>query len=104
MCFSEVEFVDTFDLDGKLTPFPLVKCRNIYALPGVPEYLRGKWRALKDQLQHQERLPPFFNILLRLNTEDEAGIAPALEAVSNEIGPEVEIGSYPVILFTPNHS
>lgn len=96
--------MDTFDLAGKLSPFPLVKCRNVYALPGVPEYLRGKWTALKDQLQNQERLPPFFNILLRLNTEDEADIAPALEAVSNVIGPEVEIGSYPVILFIPKHS
>lgn len=32
--FSEVEFIDTFDNDGRLTPFPLVKCRNVYVLPG----------------------------------------------------------------------
>eukprot|EP00210_Caulerpa_lentillifera_P001702 g1636.t1 len=93
---DEVAFIDNFDLDGNLTPFPLVKCRNVYILPGVPEYLRGKWRALKTQLQHQEQLPPFFNILLRLRTGDETDIAPALAAVSNQFGPEVEVGSYPV--------
>ena len=31
----------------KLSPFPLVRCRNIYVLPGVPTLLQAKWRTLK---------------------------------------------------------
>lgn len=63
---------------------------------GVPEYLRSRWKALKQRLIEEETLPPFHNIVLRLKLVDETQIAPALDAVTQEMGPEIQIGSYPV--------
>ena len=62
---------------------------------GVPRYLRSRWKALKKKLGEEDALPPFANIVLRLKLADETEIAPALDAVVQEVGPEIQIGSYP---------
>ena len=36
--------------DGSLSPFPVLQCRNVYVLPGVPHLLRKKW-AVSVQLR-----------------------------------------------------
>ena len=44
---GESELIELEDDSTKLSPFPLVQCRNIYVLPGVPTLLQTKWRTLK---------------------------------------------------------
>jgi hypothetical protein len=44
---GESELIELEDDTTKLSPFPLVRCRNIYVLPGVPTLLQAKWRTLK---------------------------------------------------------
>ena len=63
---------------------------------GVPEYLRLRWKALKQKLTEEESLPPFHNIVLRLKLKDETQIASALNTVTQQTGAELQIGSYPV--------
>lgn len=63
---------------------------------GVPDYLKSCWKAAKRHLEEQESLPPFHNVVFRLKIKDETEIAPALDVVSQEMGPEIEVGSYPV--------
>ena len=37
--------------DGRPSPYPLVRCRNIYILPGVPSVVEKKWDAIRDDLR-----------------------------------------------------
>jgi len=47
---GESELIELEDDSTKLSPFPLVQCRNVYVLPGVPTLLQTKWRTLKVRL------------------------------------------------------
>ena len=31
--------------DGSASPFPLIRCDNVFVLPGVPDLLRSKWKV-----------------------------------------------------------
>jgi hypothetical protein len=42
------------------------------------------------------QLAPFSNRVIRLNSEDEAQVAPLLTTMADEWGREIAIGSYPV--------
>lgn len=44
---GECELIDHRFKDGRVSPFSLPRCRNVYVLPGVPDLLRQKWRTLK---------------------------------------------------------
>lgn len=44
---GECELIDHNFKDGRVSPFSLPRCRNVYVLPGVPDLLRQKWRTLK---------------------------------------------------------
>jgi hypothetical protein len=44
---GECELIDHKFKDGRVSPFSLPRCRNVYVLPGVPDLLRQKWRTLK---------------------------------------------------------
>ncbi len=46
---GELKAIDCFMDDGSLSPFPVLQCRNVYVLPGVPHLLRKKW-AVRAQL------------------------------------------------------
>lgn len=46
-CAGECELIDHKFKDGKVSPFSLPRCRNVYVLPGVPDLLQQKWRTLK---------------------------------------------------------
>jgi len=82
---------------GQPSPFPLIRCRNVYILPGVPDYLRRKFNAVKRELvAGQPMLLPFQSVLLRLPVQDETQIAAALEHVNLHSGSDVCVGSYPL--------
>lgn len=97
---SEVALIDYAGEDGGVAPFPLVRCRNVYVLPGVPTLLRKKWRALREHLLRHHGgsggVEPFHSIVLRLRLQDETMVAAALEAVAAQCGEGVQLGSYPV--------
>jgi molybdenum cofactor synthesis domain-containing protein len=72
-------------------PFPPVAVRNIYILPGIPEYLRQKFDALRERFRAEP-------LALRrvFVAEEEYCIAHLLDKVVAEF-PDVEVGSYPRI-------
>ena len=43
MSAGEVTAIDCLMDDGSESPFPVLQCRNVYVLPGVPHLLRKKW-------------------------------------------------------------
>lgn len=94
---SEVALIEHRLDSGELSPFPLLRCRNVYVLPGIPTLLQKKWKAVKEQLLAEAgRQSPFRTVLLRLGIADETLVASALEQVAAAGGDEVAVGSYPV--------
>ncbi len=69
--------------------WPVLLCRNVYILPGVPELFRKKFLAMRERF----RVAPFFAQAI-YTLEDEFDIAAELRAVA-EAHPLVAIGSYP---------
>ena len=43
---EEVQLLEVKKEDGSLSPFPVVACRNIFILPGVPHLLHRKWQVI----------------------------------------------------------
>ncbi|KFM27689.1 FAD synthase [Auxenochlorella protothecoides] len=97
---SETSLIEFRTGSGALSPFPLVRCRNVYALPGIPSLLQEKWPEVKADLRasHEASSPlaPFHSVVMRLRTDDETAIADPLKAVAQRHGPNVSCGSYPV--------
>lgn len=71
------------------SPFPVVKVRNVYVLPGVPAYFRMKFEFLRDRLRDS----PFFLRQIFVSV-GESAIAEVMAEVQTQY-PDVEIGSYP---------
>lgn len=42
---EEVDFVECILEGGGVSPFPIISCRNIYILPGIPSLLQKKWKV-----------------------------------------------------------
>ncbi|KAL4424331.1 hypothetical protein ABPG75_001632 [Micractinium tetrahymenae] len=94
---SEVHLIEYHLEGGAVSPFPLLRCRNVYVLPGIPALLQKKWRAVEVHLRSEApSQAPFRTALLRLRLTDETQVATALERVAAELGEEVQLGSYPV--------
>lgn len=95
---SELVLIDYNDSNGAISPFPVVRVRNVYVLPGVPTLVQTKWPAVRNDLLTRCAFAPspFQSIILRLRLRDETVIAGALEEVAEASGPKVAIGSYPV--------
>ncbi|HXG67665.1 MAG TPA: molybdopterin-binding protein [Blastocatellia bacterium] len=74
---------------GEGLRWPVLATENVYILPGVPEYFRSKFEAIKERF----RAEPFYASAI-YTREDEFDIAPRLNEVT-AAHPEVEIGSYP---------
>lgn len=68
---------------------PIVRARNVWILPGVPEYLRAKFEHMRPYLRSS---PIHLRQIFVRQGEDEIGdfLREALAAV-----PGIEIGSYP---------
>ncbi|KAK9840250.1 hypothetical protein WJX74_006136 [Apatococcus lobatus] len=93
---GEAELIDYAQPSGGLSPFPLMKCRNIYVLPGIPHLLRQKWKAVQEHLLQQGQPSPFHTHVWRLLLTDETSIAPALGDIARRYAGAVSVGSYPV--------
>lgn len=78
------------------SPYPLVQCRNIFVLPGVPSILQKKFQDLRQHLVAHFPQQPFVHAEIRLSAGDETLIADVLESVSRELDPSISLGSYPV--------
>ena len=81
---NEATVVDTLDEAGRPTAFPLLKCRNVFVLPGIPSLLQQKWRSVKAQLSELETPPQFRNVVLRMKSGDEALFAEPLKKVQQQ--------------------
>jgi molybdenum cofactor synthesis domain-containing protein len=71
---------------------PLIKYRNIFILPGIPEYLKAKVMVITKVLFNEK--PPLLKKVYI--SEYESRIAPALNEIVNAYK-EVKLGSYPVV-------
>ncbi|MEW6570671.1 MAG: competence/damage-inducible protein A [Nitrospirota bacterium] len=71
--------------------FPLIKFRNIYLLPGIPELLRKKFFALERLFDE-----PHISLRKVYLRESESIIAPLLKDIVQRFK-VVKIGSYPVM-------
>jgi FAD synthetase len=76
-------------IKGEGLRWPVLAVENVYVLPGVPEYFRSKFLAIRERF----RSKPFHTRAV-FTLEDEFDLAPRLNQVAAD-HPEVEIGSYP---------
>ncbi|MBO0798895.1 MAG: competence/damage-inducible protein A [Blastocatellia bacterium] len=76
-------------IDAPEMRWPLLACRNVYILPGVPEHFRSKFQAIRERF----RVAPFYAHAI-YTLEDEFDLAANLRAVA-DAHPQVAIGSYP---------
>lgn len=73
--------------------WPVLQCRNIFVLPGVPEFFEKKITDVAGYLSCQLERGPGYKIILSV---DETSIVPVLNRVV-ESNPMVAIGSYPFV-------
>ncbi len=78
---------ELLDVEG---PFPPVRVRNVYILPGVPGLLRKKFHQIKERFRSR----PYVLRKVFLN-EEECYVARHLDKVVREF-PDVMVGSYPM--------
>jgi len=83
------EGAEVLELEG--IRFPPVVVRNVFVFPGIPEFLRQKFSAIKERFRSE----PFVLRKVFIN-EEECYIAPFLDEVNAEF-PDVEVGSYPKV-------
>jgi FAD synthetase len=71
--------------------FPLIKFRNVFVFPGIPQLLRKKFLAIEKLFNE----PAIYLKKVYLN-ESESRIAPILNGIVGRYG-NVKIGSYPEV-------
>jgi molybdenum cofactor synthesis domain-containing protein len=76
---------------GENLKTPVLLIENIYIFPGIPEFLRKKFSAIRERF----REAPFYLTKLFLN-ENEEKLADGLRRALAQF-PEILIGSYPVL-------
>lgn len=76
--------------DGDLG-FPLIVFRNVFIFPGIPEYLKNKFEAIKETFREK----PFYSRTLCVN-QHESNIAHIL-GDAEKLFESVKIGSYPSV-------
>lgn len=93
---NEASIIEALDDSGTPTPFPILKCRNVFVLPGIPELMRRKWRSVAAHLCESDRPDPFRTVVLRMRGFDETKFAEPMEKIKAKFGDIVLVGSYPV--------
>lgn len=73
--------------------WPVLQCRNIFVLPGVPEFFAKKVECLASYLSTQLERSVTYKVVLSV---DEASIVDALNTAV-ERHPHVTFGSYPFV-------
>jgi len=71
--------------------FPPVRMGNVYIFPGIPQYLREKFQALRERFRER----PFFTRRVYV-AQEECHIATELRRLDEEF-PQVQVGSYPQV-------
>ncbi len=79
-------------IEDKRIGLPLICFRNIYILPGIPEYLREKFSVITTLLFNKK--PPLLKKVYI--AEYETQIAPVLNALVRS-SKRVKVGSYPAV-------
>ena len=69
--------------------WPVLSFQNVYILPGVPEFFRQKFVAIKERFRGAQ-----FFLKLIYTQQDEFSIAHLMQQVAYDY-PQVSIGSYP---------
>jgi molybdenum cofactor synthesis domain-containing protein len=83
-----------YSADGNM---PLVVCRNVYLLPGIPRLFAAKIGALRQVLKGEDHAAASLYL-----SSDESAVAHTLSDVDRAF-PTVKIGSYPVHESTLDH-
>jgi molybdenum cofactor synthesis domain-containing protein len=78
-------------LNDEALSFPLIKFRNIFILPGIPQLLRKKFLAVEKLFDE-----PLIHLKKVYLNESESEIAPVLNEIVRRYT-NVKIGSYPVL-------
>ena len=73
--------------------WPVLQCRNIFVLPGVPEFFEKKIADVAGYLSCQLERAPGYKVILSV---DEDSIVPVLNRVVAN-NPNVAVGSYPFV-------
>lgn len=73
--------------------WPVLQCRNIFILPGVPEFFSKKIESVASYLSSQLERGAAYKVVLRV---DEAAIVDTLNAAVEKHG-NVTFGSYPFV-------
>jgi molybdenum cofactor synthesis domain-containing protein len=90
MKMAEVpEGAEVIEVEG--LRFPPVVIRNVHVFPGIPEFLRNKFSALRERFRSE----PYMLKKVFVN-EEECYIAGQLDALAGEFG-GVIVGSYPKV-------
>jgi FAD synthetase len=76
--------------DGMLS-FPLIKFKNVFIFPGIPQLLRKKFIAIEKLFDE-----PLIHLKKVFLNESESRVAPVLNGIVNRYK-NVKIGSYPII-------
>ena len=77
--------------DESTLGWPVVTCKNVYILPGVPQIFRRKWSAIRETFRQAP-----FHLRSVYTTLDEGAIAHHLDHIVAAY-PAVQVGSYPRI-------
>jgi FAD synthetase len=77
--------------DDETLSFPLIKFRNLYILPGIPQLLRKKFLAIEKLFDE-----PSIYLKKIYVDETESNMAPLLNEIVKKYE-KVKIGSYPVL-------
>eukprot|EP00117_Sycon_ciliatum_P044132 scpid40969/ scgid31877/ FAD synthase; FAD pyrophosphorylase; FMN adenylyltransferase; Flavin adenine dinucleotide synthase; Molybdenum cofactor biosynthesis protein-like region; FAD synthase region len=72
--------------------YPALRIHNVFALPGVPVFLKEGFRAIKSLLRSSASEFHLFEVSVQ---RPEAELASTLSTVQNDILPNVQLGSYP---------
>ncbi len=70
--------------------YPVVKIKNVYVFPGVPDFLRRKFEDIEERFRHAQ---PFVLAEIFLSVSERL-VAEALR-LEDARHPDVDIGSYP---------